>query len=96
MERKTIVTTLLCIWLFAIFAPPVVNLLDRDQQTIVVLNLNEEENKEGKKDWEQYCCIGPHDSSTTDTKNENPSIGIASVRYSGHHLEIVPPPPKNC
>ncbi|SDL64402.1 hypothetical protein [Kriegella aquimaris] len=97
MIRSTIIITLLSIWLFAIFAPPIISLLNSDGSTIITVNLNEEEQPEqGKKNIAEKKIVydNTNYSFLAQLKNSTSSDFYLLANFD-HTLEIILPPPES-
>ena len=58
MPRPALILVLLSVWLFAIFAPPLISIFCDDRNPIVSINLNEEEQQEqGKKSTDELAVM---------------------------------------
>jgi hypothetical protein len=85
------------IWLFAIFAPSVITLMERDGQTVVMTNLTEEENHDqGKKDIGEKKLLSMKYGLPTFSKllENRRSNNLQKIHISNYSLEIPLPPPE--
>ncbi|MGB7396160.1 MAG: hypothetical protein WA913_17390 [Pricia sp.] len=97
MSKTRMLFTLSALWLFAIVAPSVITLVDRDQ-TIVVSNLNEEEQQEqGKKNVDEKEIVDKGFSEYALFSNSGSSQNFAFCPFSciDTTLDIVLPPPEH-
>lgn len=97
MSKNRVLFILLGLWLFAIMAPSVVTLIDVDK-TIVVSNLNEEEQQEqGKKDFDEQQLANDSTSDYVLLSKMAASDNFAFHRIDGFDtaMDIVLPPPEN-
>lgn len=96
MLRSTIFITLLSIWLFAIFAPPIISLMNNDGKTIITINLNEEEQSEqGKKNVAEKKIVYDNTNFYFLAQLRNHSLNdFYLLANFDHTLEIILPPPE--
>lgn len=98
MPRPRIHFILLSVWLFAIFAPPIISLACEKGDSFIALNLNEEEKHEqGKKDIDEQLIV--EQSTTTDFSLHARLWNSASFTHSllgnsDYLTEIILPPPE--
>tara|TARA_R110002020_G_scaffold114593_2_gene263487 strand:- start:109765 stop:110043 length:279 start_codon:yes stop_codon:yes gene_type:complete len=88
---------MLSIWLFAIFAPSVITLVERDGQTVVMTNLTEEENHDqGKKDFgEKKMVFYKYGIPSFSLLLPNQrAFKLRKISISNYSLEIPLPPPE--
>ncbi len=97
MFRSTIIISLLSIWLFAIFAPPVISLMNNDGNTIITVNLNEEEQPEqGKKNVAEKKIVYDNTNFSFLAQLRNHSLSdFYLLANFDHTLEIILPPPES-
>jgi len=97
MIKSSILTSLIFIWLFAVFAPPIISLVSNEEGIFISVNLNEEEQQEqSKKDdkeekilldnWLAQVQLSPHEKS--------PYLEMEKINFSTHSIEIPLPPPE--
>jgi len=97
MTRSHILFVLLSLWIFAIVAPPIITLLNKDLKSVVSINLNEEEpHEQGKKSVDQQLIITQNNSNHSLFSNfRNPVLdAIDHFKRSNLALEIILPPPE--
>jgi hypothetical protein len=97
MKRSNFLFTLLFTWLFAIFAPSVISLINNDGSTVININLNEEEQQEqGKKNQGEEKIV--KDNSTDFTLLalvKTVEMGnFYFMPHTDHTAEILLPPPE--
>lgn len=88
---------LLFIWLFAVFAPPVISLANTEDRVFISLNQNEEEQQEqGKKDTSEEKIVQESSDSWafTTLRNTRSYAQGPLPSLSDHYLEIPLPPPE--
>ncbi len=88
---------LLFIWLFAVFAPPVISLTDAEDRIFISLNQNEEEQQEqGKKDTSEEKIVQESRGSWAFSalKNTRSYIQGPVSKMTQLYLEIPLPPPE--
>ncbi len=97
MIKSSILTSLIFIWLFAVFAPPIISLVSNEEGIFISVNLNEEEQQEqGKKDDSEektlleYFIAQIH-ISPNERRFLSDQLGII---ISSHAIEIPLPPPE--
>lgn len=97
MIKSSILVSLISIWLFAVFAPPIISLASNEDGIFISLNLNEEEQQEqAKKDdseektllesWIAQIHISPTERTLLSDHLE--------IIISSHAIEIPLPPPE--
>ena len=97
MIKSAILPSLISIWLFAVFAPSIVSLVNNEDGIFISVNLNEEKNQEeGKKDdseektlleyWLTQMHISPLERTFLSDQLE--------IIISSHAIEIPLPPPE--
>jgi len=97
MIKSSILASLISIWLFAVFAPSVITLVNNEDNIFISVNLNEEEQQEqGEKgdseektvleNWIAQIHISPHERTFL-------SDQLEVIIYS-HAIEIPLPPPE--
>lgn len=97
MIKSTILFSLIFIWLFAVFAPSIISLANKEEGVFITVNLNEEEQQEqGKKDdseekkllefWITHIHISPQERTFLSDQ-----LGLI---ISFHAIEIPLPPPE--
>jgi len=97
MIKSAILPSLISIWLFAVFAPSIVSLVNTEDGIFISVNLNEEKNQEeGKKDdseektlleyWLTQMHISPLERTFLSDQLE--------IIISSHAIEIPLPPPE--
>jgi len=97
MIKSSILASLIFIWLFAVFVPSVISLVNNEDNIFISVNLNEEEQQEqGKKDnseektvleyWIAQIHISPRERTFL-------SDQLEVIIYS-HAIEIPLPPPE--
>ena len=97
MTKTRVLFILSGLWLFAIVAPSVIILADNDR-TIVVSNLNEEEQQEkGKKDVDEKELFDKSLSGYLLVSNSDDCSNYAfyPVNCPGSILDIILPPPEH-
>jgi len=87
--------TLLFLWLFAVVAPSIIILCDVEN-TVLVLNLNEEEQEMGQKSQVDEKIIGSviFDFSLIAQSKEFFAADFYSLRYIDFASEVLLPPPE--
>ncbi len=88
--------TLLFLWLFAITAPSIITLMDVDR-SIVLTNVNEEEQQESSKksQAEEKMVKDTAFNFLLETLHKNSVVDAhRPVGYKGYILEIISPPPE--
>lgn len=97
MSRSQIHYVLLFLWLFAIFATPIISFLGEENNSIVTINLNEEEQQEqAKKNIDEKLIV---EKKGSDFSLQSHLQGCLSYDFyifgnSEHISEIVLPPPE--
>ncbi|WP_297707817.1 hypothetical protein [uncultured Eudoraea sp.] len=97
MIKSAILASLISIWLFAVFAPSIVSLVNNEDGIFISVNLNEEkQQEEGKKDdseektlleyWLTQMHISPLERTFLSDQLE--------IIISSHAIEIPLPPPE--
>ena len=97
MERQNILLTLLFVWIFAILAPPVISLLSDEGNTVISINLNEEEQQEqGKKNQGEEKIVKENttDFSFLFTVKKGKMGNSYVMAHTDHTVEILLPPPE--
>ena len=97
MPRPALILVLLSVWLFAIFAPPLISIFCDDRNPIVSINLNEEEQQEqGKKSTDEKLVVVRNSSSFSVLSQLQNSIlhSFYLLGNSVHASEIDHPPPE--
>ncbi len=86
---------LLVVWVTAVFAPAVITLLSREKEPVMVMNLNEEEQKSGEKQFKKYLL--PTESLwSSDTVMTKPGIAfLEALNHSGPYWDVISPPPEH-
>lgn len=97
MIKSSILASLIFIWLFAVFVPSVISLVNNEDNIFISVNLNEEEQQEqGKKDnseektvleyWIAQIHLSPQERTFLSDQLE--------ITISSHAIEIPLPPPE--
>ena len=97
MRTSYLPLILISVWLFAIFAPPIISVLGEDGTSIITLNLNEEEQQEqGKKTLdEKQVVVRTSTSLLVLSRLQNTHLyDFYLLGNSDHSSEIVLPPPE--
>ena len=97
MPRLQLLLVLLSVWLFAIFAPPVISVFSEDGNPLITINLNEEEPQEqAKKDLDEKVVLERNFANyILLAKFWNSSKYFPSLlKNSDNTSEIVLPPPE--
>ncbi|WP_299434281.1 hypothetical protein [uncultured Maribacter sp.] len=87
---------LLFLWLFAVTAPSIITLCDVEN-TIVITNLNEEEQESGKKSptaEEKFVKENSLDFSIVAILNNTVNSNFNMAGYKNLSLEVLSPPPE--
>ncbi|MCG2459354.1 hypothetical protein K8352_01175 [Flavobacteriaceae bacterium F89] len=98
MHRNYIRFTLLFLWVFAIVAPTVITLVERNPKSVVMNTLNEEEHQnQGKKvvGEKEIAFDSFNYQSLLAFQNGKISCEISSKRLMDRALEILLPPPRH-
>ena len=97
MHRHFILFTLIFLWIFAIVAPTVITLVDRNPKSVVISTLNEEEHqKQGKKDVgeKEIAFESFRNQGLFAFQNKKNPCESATVWPMDRALEILVPPPQ--
>lgn len=97
MHRHFILITLLSLWIFAIVAPTVITLVDRNQKSVVISTLNEEEHqKQGKKEVgkKEIAFEYFRNQGLLAFQNKKNPCELSMVWPMDRALEILVPPPR--
>jgi hypothetical protein len=97
MIKSTVLVSLISIWLFAVFAPSIISLVNNEDNIFISITLNEEQQQEqGKKDdseektlleyWIEQIHISPKERTFLSDQLE--------IFISTHAIEIPLPPPE--
>ena len=97
MIKSSILASIISIWLFAVFAPPIITLANNGESIFISVNLNEEEQQEhGKKDdseekklleyWLTQIHISPQEKTFLSDQR--------GIVITSHAIEIPLPPPE--
>ncbi|MDE3743167.1 hypothetical protein [Maribacter polysaccharolyticus] len=97
MDRSYLLFALLVVWVMAILAPPIITLMNDDGNTVISMNLNEEEQQElGKKNVGDKPILDNDTSGAYLLALFHPLKAYDSYLLGKYDLqsEIVLPPPK--
>lgn len=97
MTKSSILVSLIFIWLFTVFAPSVISLVNTDHSVYVSLNLNDEEQQEqAKYDDSEEKII--HEYSIAQIRFSQQKRTLFSDKrqliFFSHPIEISLPPPE--
>ena len=97
MTKSSILVSLIFIWLFTVFAPSVISLVNNEDSAYVSLNVKEEEQQEQAKfDSSEEKIF--HEESTTQIgfSQQKRTLFLDKRRliFLSHSVEISLPPPK--
>lgn len=97
MKKSSILVSLIFIWLFAVFAPSVISLVNNEDSAYVSLNLNEEEQQEQSK-FDDSEEIFFHEDSISQIRfsqqKRTPFLDKRQLIFISHSAEISLPPPE--
>lgn len=97
MIKSSILTSLISIWLFAVFAPSIISLVNNDDGIFISLNLSEEEQQEQckKDDNEEKILLDKWLAHIQFFQKERIHFShILQINFSSHSIEIPLPPPE--
>lgn len=97
MIKSTVLASLISIWLFAVFAPSVISLVNNEDNIFISVNLNEEkQQEEGEKgDSEEKILLENCLAQITFLQNErNLFLHTLQINFSSYAIEIPLPPPE--
>lgn len=97
MGRPNILLTLLFVWIFAILAPSVISLINDEGNTVISINLNEEEQQEqGKKNQSEEKIVKENltDYSFLAAVKKAKTHNFYFMALTDHTVEILLPPPE--
>jgi len=97
MIKSSILTSIISIWLFAVFAPSIISLVNNEDGIFISVNLNEEEPQEqGKKDDSEEKTIPEYWIAQIHVSSQERTFlsdQLEVIIYS-HAIEIPLPPPE--
>ncbi|WP_299158790.1 hypothetical protein [uncultured Eudoraea sp.] len=97
MIKPAVLALLISIWLFAVFAPSVISLVNNEDNIFISLNLNEEEQQEQvkKDDSEEKILLENWLAQIHLLQNERILFShTLQINFSSHAIEIPLPPPE--
>lgn len=78
----------------ALVVPSAVTLFSQDKKPILVMTLNEEEQKSGEKELKKFFSVSEYLWRITENPRKPDFEVTNTLDYSGFIKEIIPPPPK--